>query len=64
MGVSVTIKNEEPVGSSCRASVQVVTVGDLDEQEQKHFLDPQGSVTVLLSARQFLLVDETEAERG
>lgn len=64
MALSVTIKNDEPAGSSRRATVTVVTVGNLDKEDEKHFLEPQGSVNVLVDAGKFVLVDETEAERG
>lgn len=64
MGLNVSIKNDEPAGSGRRATVTVVTVGNLDKEDQKHILEPQGSVNVPVHAGQFVLVDETEAERG
>lgn len=64
MALSVQIKNDEPVGSARLATVTVVTVGNLDKEDQKHILEPQASVNVPVHAGQFVLVDETEAERG
>lgn len=64
MGLSVYIKNDEPAGSARRATVMVITVGQLEKEEVKHVLEPQGSVTVPVHTGQFVLVDESEAERG
>lgn len=64
MALSVSVRNEEPVGSLRSATVTVVTVGQLDAEEVKHVLGPQNVVTVPVHQGQFILVDQTETEGG
>lgn len=64
MSIRVTIKNDEPEGSDAELAVTVVTVGDLNAEEQKHRLQPQQSVTVPVHGGQFVMVDESDKEGG
>ena len=62
MAIRATIRNDEPEGSAGRLAVTVVTVGDLQAEEQKHLLAAQEAVTVHVHPGQFVMVDETEKE--
>lgn len=62
MSIRVTITNDEPEGSEGQLAVTVVTVGDLQAEEQKHRLAAQEAVTVHVHRGQFVMVDETEKE--
>jgi hypothetical protein len=62
MTISVTIKHNEPAGSTTRLTVEVVTVGNLEEASVKHVLAPQEAIEVQVSTGQFLMVDESDSK--
>jgi hypothetical protein len=62
VAVSVLIRNQEPTGAVGTLAVVLVTAGDQDAGDEKHFLGPQGEVTLLVQEGQFLMVDETKKE--
>jgi len=62
MTIRVTIRNDEADGAAAQLAVTVVTVGDLNAEEQKHRLAAQESVTVHVHAGQFVMVDESDKE--
>lgn len=62
MAVSVLIRNQEPEGAASALAVVLVTVGDLEAEEVKHVLPPQGEIALQVRDGQFLMVDETHKE--
>jgi hypothetical protein len=62
VAVSVLIRNQEPAGAASTLAVVLVTVGDMEAQEEKHLLAPQAEVALLVREGQFVMVDETKKE--
>ncbi|MCW5666476.1 MAG: hypothetical protein KIT35_21810 [Piscinibacter sp.] len=63
MGIPLKITHDGQPGAR-PATVSVVTVGQIDGQDQKKVLSPGDTVTLTLQRGQFALIDETDEKEG
>lgn len=58
----VTVKNDEPAGSTRLVAVTLVTVGNVEAGDEKHLLQPQQELALQVGAGQFVMVDDEDKE--